>query len=114
MTQSWPSDRFASLMPKKPTIIPVVRLSGPIGAVTPLRPGVNLATLAEPLKRAFSVKFAPAVAIIINSPGGSAVQSTLLMRRIRALAEEKKKKLEENLIIFGIATAYITFWWHEA
>jgi serine protease SohB len=71
-------------------IVPVVRLSGVIGWSTPLRPGLSLATCARPLERAFSVRHARAVALSINSPGGSAVQSHLIFRRIRALAEEKK------------------------
>lgn len=74
-----------------PPIIPVVRLNGPIGMVTPLRPGLSLAAVAGLLERAFSFKDAPAVAVVINSPGGSPVQSTLIYKRIRALAEEKKK-----------------------
>ena len=75
------------------TTIPVLRLSGAIGAVTPLRPGLSLASLAAPLERAFNVPGAPAVAIIINSPGGAAVQSHLIYKRIRALAEEKKRRV---------------------
>ena len=57
--------------------------------VTPLRPGLSLSTVASAIKRAFSMKRAQAVAIQINSPGGSPVQSTLIYKRIRALAEEK-------------------------
>jgi serine protease SohB len=71
-------------------IVPVVRLSGEIGAVTPLRPGMTLAGVARPLERAFSVRNAKAVALLINSPGGSPAQSHLIFRRIRQLAEEKK------------------------
>src|SRR6201981_4002947 len=71
-------------------IVPVVRLAGVIGAVTPLRPGMTLAGLARTLERAFSVKNAKAVALLINSPGGSPVQSRQIYLRIRQLAEEKK------------------------
>ena len=71
-------------------IVPVVRLSGVIGAVTPLRPGLSLAGLARTLERAFSVKNAKAVALVINSPGGSPVQSRQIYLRIRQLATEKK------------------------
>src|ERR1700749_4543193 len=70
--------------------VPVVRLSGVIGAVTPLRPGMSLAGVARMLERAFSVKNAKAVALVINSPGGSPVQSRQIYLRIRQLAEEKK------------------------
>ena len=86
---------FNAVLPKKlrmeAAVIPVVRLSGAIGMVSPLRPGLSLAAVAGPLERAFSVKAAPAVAIIVNSPGGSPVQSALIYKRIRALAEEKQK-----------------------
>jgi signal peptide peptidase SppA len=71
-------------------IVPVVRLSGMIGSVTPLRQGMSLAGLARTLERAFSVKHARAVALVINSPGGSPVQSRQIYLRIRQLASEKK------------------------
>ncbi len=72
--------------------IPVVRLAGTIGSVgVPLRQGLALANVEQPLARAFAFKAAPAVAIIVNSPGGSAAQSHLIFKRIRALADEKKK-----------------------
>jgi len=71
-------------------IVPVVRLTGIIGISTPLRPGLMLASLARQLERAFAVRHARAVALVINSPGGSAVQSRLIYLRIRALAAEKK------------------------
>jgi signal peptide peptidase SppA len=60
---------------------------------TPLRPGLSIATLAEPLQKAFELSKTPSVAIIVNSPGGSAVQSSLILKRIRALAEENEKKV---------------------
>lgn len=71
-------------------IVPVMRLSGAIGAVTPFRTGLAMANVAPMLERAFSVPGAKAVAIVINSPGGSAAQSHLIFKRIRAYAEEKK------------------------
>lgn len=71
-------------------VVPVLRLSGVIGVVTPLRPGLLLSTVARSLERAFSISNARAVALIINSPGGSPSQSNLICRRIRQLAEEKK------------------------
>jgi len=72
-------------------VVPVLRLSGTIGRGARFRPGLSLAALAGPLKRAFSVKAAPAVVLVLDSPGGSAVQSHLIFKRIRALAEEKEK-----------------------
>lgn len=77
--------RFRSDIP----VVPVVRISGVIGVVTPLRPGVLLSTVARTLERAFEMPRARAVALIINSPGGSPSQSHLIFRRIRQLADEK-------------------------
>jgi serine protease SohB len=71
-------------------VVPVVRLSGVIGVSTPLRPGLMISTAAKTLERAFSVGNARAVALLINSPGGSPSQSHLIYRRIRDLSAEKK------------------------
>jgi serine protease SohB len=72
-------------------VVPVVRLSGVIGFSTPLRPGLTLASVAKPLERAFAWPRARAVALLINSPGGSAVQSHLVFQRIRQLSQEKDR-----------------------
>jgi serine protease SohB len=74
-------------------VVPVVRLTGVIGFSTPLRPGLTLAGLARTLDRAFAMRNAPAVAVAINSPGGSPVQSHLIFRRIRELAKEKGRRV---------------------
>ncbi|MEW6639647.1 MAG: S49 family peptidase [Pseudomonadota bacterium] len=71
-------------------VVPVVRLGGVIGAVTPLRQGLTLAGVARTLERAFATRNAKAVALVINSPGGSPVQSRQIFLRIRQLAAEKK------------------------
>jgi serine protease SohB len=71
-------------------VVPVVRVAGVIGVVSPLRPGLLLSTIARSLERAFGTPRARAVALVINSPGGSPSQSHLIFRRIRQLAEEKK------------------------
>ena len=71
-------------------VVPVVRLSGAIGLSTPLRPGLTLASVARPLEKAFTTRRASAVALAINSPGGSPVQSHLIHLRIRQLAAEHK------------------------
>jgi signal peptide peptidase SppA len=92
----WPDlvDRLMEFMPARlrrgTAVVPVVRLSGLIGAVTPLRPGMSLAGVARTLERAFAMKNAKAVALVINSPGGSPVQSRQIYLRIRQLAAEKK------------------------
>lgn len=72
-------------------VVPVLRLSGVIGMVTPLRPGLSIASVAGAIEKAFSWSKLPSVAVVINSPGGSPVQSSLIFKRIRQLAEEKKK-----------------------
>jgi signal peptide peptidase SppA len=86
-------DRITEWLPARlrrgAAIVPVVRLSGLIGAVTPLRQGMTLATIARTLERAFSMRNAKAVALVINSPGGSPVQSRQIYLRIRQLAAEK-------------------------
>ncbi len=93
---TWPTlpDRLMEWIPARlrrgAAVVPVVRLSGLIGAVTPLRPGMSLAGVARTLERAFSMKNAKAVALVINSPGGSPVQSRQIYLRIRQLAAEKK------------------------
>jgi serine protease SohB len=79
---------------KEETVIPVVRLSGTIMAGgSPFRPALNLASVGQALDKAFSMKAAPAVAIVVNSPGGSPVQSRMIYNRIRDLAVEKDKKV---------------------
>jgi signal peptide peptidase SppA len=87
-------ERLIELLPARLrpgiAVVPVVRLSGVIGAVTPLRPGMSLAGVARTLERAFEIKNAKAVALMINSPGGSPVQSRQIYVRIRQLAAEKK------------------------
>jgi signal peptide peptidase SppA len=74
-------------------IVPVLRFTGAIGMVTPLRPGLSLATVAGAIEKAFNASKLPSVAILVNSPGGSPVQSHLIFSRIRQLAEEKEKRV---------------------
>ena len=78
--------RFRDRRPR----VAVVRLSGTIGAVSPLRPGLSIGGVAGSLERAFGMPGVKAVALVINSPGGSPAQSHLIHRRIRALADEKR------------------------
>ena len=72
-----------------PPVVPVIRFDGVI-APRQWRGTMSLASHAAALDRAFAMKRAAAVAIIVNSPGGSPVQSSLLYRRIRQLAQEKR------------------------
>ena len=79
---------------KKPVTIPVVRLSGAIAAGSgPLNRSLSLSGVASLLERAFSMKEAPVVALVINSPGGSPVQSRLIYQRIRELADQHDKQV---------------------
>jgi serine protease SohB len=70
-------------------VVPVIRFSGVIGAAVPLRPGLSLASTAKLIERAFKTRNARAVALIVNSPGGSPSQSHLIFQRIRQLSAEK-------------------------
>src|SRR5262245_26550428 len=74
-------------------IVPVLRFTGAIGMVTPLRPGLSLATVAGAIEKAFNASKLPSVAVVVNSPGGSPVQSHLIFSRIRQLADEKEKRV---------------------
>ena len=78
---------------KKKIIIPHVRMTGVIGSVGRFKQGLDLANQQEVLKKAFSYKKAKTVAISINSPGGSPVQSHLIYSYIRQLANKNKTKV---------------------
>src|SRR5262245_26901254 len=72
--------------------VPVIRLHGTImTGGGQLRPSLSLASTAGLIEKAFSFGDAPAIAISINSPGGSPVQSRLIYKRIRDLASEKNR-----------------------
>ncbi|GLS85416.1 multidrug transporter [Cypionkella aquatica] len=70
---------------KKSPVVPVIRLAGTIGGG---RNALSDAGLAAIIEKAFKMKPA-AVALVVNSPGGSPVQSSLIAARVRRLAEEK-------------------------
>jgi signal peptide peptidase SppA len=78
-------DRLWSRAP----VVAVLRFEGVIMSRA-RRDGVSLASHAMAIERAFRVSNLVAVAVVVNSPGGSAVQSALLFRRIRELADEKR------------------------
>lgn len=73
----------------RPPLVALVRLEGLIAARSGPFGGLNLAGVNPLLERAFGLKRLQAVFFAINSPGGSPVQSALIARRIRQLAEEK-------------------------
>ncbi len=78
---------------KKKIVVPHVRLTGVIGAAGRFKQGMDLANQRAILKKAFSLKKISHVAISINSPGGSPVQSHLIYSYIKQLAKEKKVKV---------------------
>jgi len=78
---------------KKKKIIPHIKLNGVIGNVGKFKQGIDFAGQEEIIKKAFSIKKALAVAISINSPGGSPVQSHLIHDFIRHQAKKNKKKV---------------------
>ena len=72
-------------------LVNVLRLDGVIGRASGLRrAGMNMSDLAESIDQAFKGTQLSAVALSINSPGGSPVQSAMIASRIRALATEKE------------------------
>ncbi|SDK41144.1 S49 family peptidase [Aliiruegeria lutimaris] len=78
--------RFVPFL-KKPPVVSVIRLNGMIASG---QRGLNDAGTAEMIERAFRKGKPVAIALAINSPGGSPAQSSLIAARIRRLAEEKK------------------------
>jgi signal peptide peptidase SppA len=85
----WLKDRF-----RRGPVVPVVRLSGVIASSGLLGSrGLSIESVAPLLARAFNTRGAKAVALAINSPGGSPVQSALIGQRIRLLAAEKDVKV---------------------
>ena len=78
---------------KKKKIISHIKLSGVIGNVGKFKQGIDFSSQAEIISKAFSLKKALCVAITINSPGGSPVQSHMIYSLIRQKAEKSKKKV---------------------
>ena len=78
---------------KKKKIVPHIKLSGVIGNVGKFKQGIDFSSQEEIISKAFALKKAPCVAITINSPGGSPVQSHLIYNFIRQQAKKSKKKL---------------------
>jgi len=85
-----PIERFRN----PPPVVGVLRLDGVIGrSAGPGRPGLSLASHEPAIAKLFDRKNLKAVALVINSPGGSPVQSALIAKRIRDLAAEKELPL---------------------
>ena len=78
---------------KKKKIVSHIKLTGVIGNVGKFKQGIEYSGQEEIIKKAFSIKKAQAVAVTINSPGGSPVQSHLIYKFIREQAKKHKKKV---------------------
>lgn len=85
----------------------MIRLEGLIANRGRASRGLSLAALEAPLEKAFAVKRAPAVALSINSPGGAPVQSSLIVRRIRDLAEQHKRPVLAFIEDVGASGGYM-------
>ena len=81
-------------------VVPTLRLSGVIGQSGYLRSGLSIVSLDKMIDKLFAVKKSPAVALIVNSPGGSPTQSALIAKRIIDLGKIKKKKIDIILLMF--------------
>ena len=87
--------KFKKYIPfrKKVPQVAVIKLTGVIAASSSLRKGLNLQGIETHLYDAFSNKRTTAVALVLNSPGGSPVQSDLIQKRVRDLGQEFKKPI---------------------
>ncbi len=86
---SMPKRLIGRAMRRAP-VVAVLRLSGVISAPSRIHSGLNLGALAPHIEAAFRQRRLRAVALVVNSPGGAAAQSSLIARRIRSLAAEKE------------------------
>ena len=84
-----PVHRLIEWFRNPPPVVSVLRLSGIIGHLGPWKRGLTLAGQAALIERAFNARRLSAVALAVNSPGGSPVQAALIAKRIRTLADEK-------------------------
>ncbi len=89
-TQSFLAKFIPVRFRKSVPVVNHVLLNGAIGIGSPMRPALTLKSINPVLERAFRPKGLAAVAISVNSPGGSPVQSALIHARIRELAAEKE------------------------
>ena len=101
----WPF-RLVGRWSHRPPVVSVLRLSGAIGEGGRFSRGLSLASLAAPIHRAFADRRTQAVALAINSPGGSPVQSALIAGRIRELAAERDKPVIAFIEDVGASGGY--------
>ena len=86
---------------KKKKVIPHIRLSGVIGSVGKFKQGLNFDSQQAIIEKAFSTKKALAIAISINSPGGSPVQSHLIYSYIRKMAKKTEFRIHLESLVEG-------------
>ena len=77
---------------KKKKTVAHIKLNGVIGNAGKFKQGIDFSGQEDLIKKAFSLKKASCVAITINSPGGSPVQSHMIYNLIRQEAKNNKKK----------------------
>lgn len=87
--------RIARILLRKNPTVAVIKLTGIIGAASQFKSGLTLESINDKIEEAFNISNLKAVALIINSPGGSPVQSELIYNRIRTLA------LEKNILVLS-------------
>jgi serine protease SohB len=87
---SWIDHPVMGKILKRGPKIPVIRLSGVIADTVTRRGGLSYDRVKKVMEKAFAMRKAPAVAIVINSPGGAPAQSQLIGKLIRQLADEKE------------------------
>lgn len=97
---------FASIFGDSKEVVAVLRLNGVIGKVSTVQSGLTLESLNELLEKAFKIKKLKALCLIINSPGGSPVQSELIAKRIRTLAKEHKIKIYSFIEDMAVSGGY--------
>jgi serine protease SohB len=102
--------RFLPFLPQDP-LVPVIRLTGMIAATGRFGAVLNDSSLAPVIERAFKRGKPKAVALVINSPGGSPVQSSLIAARIRRLAAEKE--LPVHAFVEDVAASADHIWVDE-
>jgi serine protease SohB len=96
--------RVLPFLPPPPPVVPLVRVEGVIARGGRFSRNVSLSALEDTLDRAFKMRGSPAVALVINSPGGSPVQSRLIHDRVRSLADRHEKRVFafcEDLVASG-------------
>ncbi|HXI88033.1 MAG TPA: S49 family peptidase [Parvularculaceae bacterium] len=99
--------RNLPLLGRRRALIAVIELRGVIGQTGPARRGLSFAKVEGAIEAAFKPKNIAAVALLINSPGGSAVQSRLIFGAIRQAAEKKKKPVFAFIEDVGASGGYI-------